>query len=257
MKTLCICNQKGGVGKTTTTLNLAAALCELGLRVMAVDADPQGNLTSSLVPERSERKQSLSELIHYAVANIAYDPEVFITHTAALDVIASSKVLAAANSLLGTVSDSYAVLRCAFDTLTQGGNGYDVVLIDCAPSLDLLVANALNASQGVIIPTEPADYSIDGIVGVYETITRIRHTTNPQLGIEQIIINKFDARKKAHHSHVSDIMEAFGGLVFPSPIPLVREVEASAGDPAAMGRNKRSRAWPLYMELAGVIAHGR
>lgn len=255
MKILAVCNQKGGVGKTTTTLNLANALKESGQRVLVMDADPQGNLTRSLVPEQANRKQSLSELIHYNVAGMTYTPEMFITHTDTLDIIVSSKILAAANSLLGTVSDSNTVLKTALAILTHNGADYDVVLTDCAPALDLLVVNALNASTGIIIPTEPADYSIDGIVSVVETITRIQNTTNPDLKIEQIVINKFDTRKKNHHARVHDLIEAFGELVYPSPIPLIKEVETSAADVNAMQHDKQSRAWPLYLGLAGVILH--
>lgn len=255
MKVLAVCNQKGGVGKTTTTLNLANALQTFGQRVLVVDADPQGNLTRSLVPEQAERKQSLSELIHYNVADIPYTPDMFITHAGALDIIVSSKILAAANSLLATISDSNAVLKTALAILTHDGADYDVVLFDCAPALDLLVINALTASTGAIIPTEPADYSIDGIVSVFETITRVQKQTNPDLKIQQIVINKFDARKKNHKALAHDIIEAFDGLVFPTPIPLVKEVETSADDVTAMQHDKQSRAWPLYLGLAGVILH--
>lgn len=257
MKIFAVSNQKGGVGKTTTTLNLASALQALGLRVLVLDNDPQGNLTSSLLPEPADRKQSMSELIHYTVAGMTFAPETFICHAAGgLDVVVSSKLLAAANSLLGTVSDSYAVMRRAIAILTHDGADYDVVLIDCAPALDLLVNNALSASDGIIIPTEPADYSIDGIVGVYETVSRIQSTNNPQLTVAQIIINKFDTRKKTHHAAVATIMEAFDGLVYPSPIPLIKEVEISAVDYTAMRRSKHSKAWPIYVGIAEVISHG-
>lgn len=255
MKVLAVCNQKGGVGKTTTTLNLALALQASGQRVLVMDADPQGNLTRSLVPEQAERKQSLSELIHYNVAGIPYTPDMFITHTETLDIIVSSKILAAANSLLATISDSNAVLKTALANLTHDGADYDVVLFDCAPALDLLVINALNASTSAIIPTEPADYSIDGIVSVFETITRVQTQSNPGLKIQQIVINKFDARKKNHKARASEITEAFGELVYPSPIPLIKEVETSADDVTAMQHDKQSRAWPLYLGLAGVILH--
>lgn len=258
MKIYSVSNQKGGVGKTTTTLNLASALQALGLRVLVLDNDPQGNLTSSLLPDLADRKQSMSELIHYTVAGIAYTPQTFICHeSGGLDIVVSSKLLAAANSLLGTVSDCGMVLRRAIAILTHDGADYDIVLVDCAPAMDLLVNNALNASDGVIIPTEPADYSIDGIVGVFETISRLQTTTNPQLGVAQIVINKFDSRKKTHRATVTAIIEAFEGLVYPSPIPLVKEVEISAGDYTAMRKDKRSKAWPLYLGLAEVIAHGQ
>ena len=100
-------------------------------------------------------------------------------------------------------------------------------MIDCAPSLDLLVSNALTASDGVVIPTEPASYSVDGIVGVWETITRIQRTTNPKLRVECILINKYDARKKDDQLHVSEIREAFGDSVFPEPFPLLAEIKDS------------------------------
>lgn len=258
MRILSICNQKGGVGKTTTTLNLAAALLARRKTVLIVDADQQQNLTSSLLPGKPE-KQTLSELIHYTVAGLSCAPEMFIYQTpSGLDLVASSKLLAAANSILATSNDSEGVLLRALMALTNDGLDYDFVLIDCAPSLDLLVTNALTASNGVVIPTEPAGYSVDGIVGVWETITRIQRTTNPQLKVSQIVINKFDTRKKDDHSNTADIKETFGNLVFPSPFPLLAEIKDSSSmeGRATMANNKRSRAWPLYLELADAIIGG-
>lgn len=258
MTVISVCNQKGGVGKTTTTLNLATALQAHGKRVLVIDADQQGNLTSSLLPE-GMKKQSLSELLYYTVAGCPRPAEEIIHHTQAdVDLIAASKLLAAVNSILATSSDSEGVLKKAIAGLTDNGRSYDFVLIDCAPSLDLLVTNALTASDSVVIPTEAASYSVDGIVGVWETITRIQRTTNPELKVAQIIINKFDARKKDDHTHAREIMEAFGTTVFPSPLPFLAEIKdsADAAKRKLMAANKRSRAWPLYMQLAEVIING-
>lgn len=258
MKIISICNQKGGVGKTTTTLNLAAALQAHGKRVLLIDADQQRNLTSSLLPDGSV-KQTLSELLYYTVAGLPCSADAFV-HRAnetgcGLELIASSKLLAAANSTLATSNDSEGVLRNALAVITDGGREYDFVLIDCAPSLDLLVTNALTASHGVVIPTEPASYSVDGIVGVWETITRIQRTTNPSLKVDQIIINKYDARKRDDQVHTAEIVEAFGDQVFPAPFPLLAEIKDSSdlSKRELMVKNKRSRAWPLYKKLAEVI----
>lgn len=226
--------------------------------MLLVDADQQRNLTTSLLL-KAISKQTLSELLHYTVAGLPVEPSIFIHQTeSGLDLIASSKLLAAANSILATSNDSEGVLRQALSAITHGGQDYDFILIDCAPTLDLLVTNALTASDGVIIPTEPASYSVDGIVGVWETITRIQKTTNPQLKVEQIIINKFDARKRDDHAHLQEIMDAFD-IVFPSPFPLLAEIKDSADSSKRelMTSNKRSRAWPLYMKLAEVILHER
>lgn len=259
MAVISVCNQKGGVGKTTTTLNLAAALQAHGKRVLVIDADQQGNLTSSLLPE-GVKKQSLSELLYYTVAGLSYVPNTFLHYDtpANADLVAASKLLAAANSTLATTSDSEGVLKKAIATLTDNGQSYDFVLIDCAPSLDLLVTNALTASDSVVIPTEAAAYSVDGIVGVWETIARIQHTTNPKLKIAQIVINKFDARKKDDHAYAKEISDAFRSLVFPTPLPLLAEIKdsADAAKRELMTRNKKSRAWPLYMQLAEVIING-
>lgn len=260
MRILSICNQKGGVGKTTTTLNLAHALRARRKSVLIVDADQQRNLTYSLLPDGRPVKQTLSELIHYTVAGLPCTPEMFIHETPfrGLALVASSKLLAAANSILATSNDSERVLHRALMALTNEGRDYDFILVDCAPSLDLLVTNALTASNGVVIPTEPAGYSVDGIVGVWETITRIQGTTNPQLKVSKIVINKFDARKKDDHANAADIRETFGNLVFPTPFPLLAEIKDSASTDGRqnMVNNKRSRAWPLYLELADAIIGG-
>lgn len=260
---ITITNQKGGVGKTTTALNLGEALHSLGKRVLLIDADQQGNLTSSvlgnygLLSEGYRAKLSLSELLHNAVAGLPCEPEQFIQDVAPLHIVTSSKLLAAANSILATSGDSDRILAKSIDAITHGGHDYDFVLIDCAPSLDLLIINSLTASDGVVILTEPAAFSVDGIVSVWETITRIQRTTNPKLKVEQIVINKFDVRKKDDHAHVAEIRDAFGEMVYPSPIPLLSEVKDSA-DAAKRGTmmgNRRSKAWPLYLELARVIDH--
>lgn len=253
MKIISICNQKGGVGKTTTTLNLGSALRAHGQRVLLVDADQQRNLTTSLLPN-GVSKQTLSELLHYTVAGLPCLPEAFI-HQVGVDVIAASKLLAAANSILGTSNNSESILKQALQAVTKNGTAYDYVLIDCAPSLDLLVTNALTASDGVVIPTEPATYSVDGIVGVWETITRIQRTGNPILKVDQIVINKYDGRRKDDRRNVEVIKEAFGDRVFPIPIPMWSEIKNSAESAGreAMATRKSSRAWEIYMNLAEVI----
>ena len=261
MRIISICNQKGGVGKTTTALNLGESLRTLGKRVLLIDADQQGNLTSSVLGDNGKGHQvklSLSELLHNAVAGLPCAPEQFIQDVAPLHIVTSSKLLAAANSILATSGDSDMILTKAIDAITHGGQDYDFVLIDCAPSLDLLIINSLTASDGVIILTEPAAFSVDGIVSVWETITRIQRTTNPRLKVEQIVINKFDARKKDDHAHVAEIRETFGEMVYPSPIPLLSEVKDSADayKRQTMMGSRRSKAWPLYLELARVISHG-
>lgn len=260
MRIISVCNQKGGVGKTTTTLNLAAALAAHGKRVLLVDADQQRNLTTSLLPGGA-KKQTLSELLHYTVAGLPCQASDYIHSSeetgCELDLVASSKLLAAANSILATSNDSERVLLKALEAIANDGRDYDFVLIDCAPSLDLLVTNALTASDGVVIPSEPAGYSVDGIVGVWETITRIQHTTNPDLKVDQIVINKYDARKRDDQAHVRDIMEAFEDKVFPTPIPLLAEIKDSSetAKRELMAHRKGSRAWPLFMNLAEVIIH--
>lgn len=255
MKIVSTCIQKGGVGKTTTTINLAVALLQMGKRVLMVDADPQANLSGSILGD-GERPQSLSDLIYSTVAGLPYTPEQFIGSRGGLDVVVSSKLLAGATTTLSMASDSDAILSRAISNLTHAGADYDFVLIDCAPCLDLLVTNCLVASDGVLIPMEPAKYSVDGIVDVYGTITRIQNTTNPRLRIERIIINKFDTRKKDHHTYMAEIREAFPELVYPTPIPWLTEVEHSATNCFSMSRTKKSKAWPLYRDIAEGLIYG-
>lgn len=257
MKICAICNQKGGVGKTTTTLNLALALKNMGKRVLLCDDDPQGNLSSSVVSEENLRQtQTLSELIHCTVAELPINPELFINKSGEVDIITSNKLLAAANSILGTSSDSGMVIHSALAAVTHDGLDYDFVLLDCAPTLDLLVANALNAASGIIIPTEAANYSVDGILNVIQTVTKLQKTSNPELHIERIVINKFDGRKKNHQEMMADIVDAFGELVYPEPVPYIKEVEISSMDMGnAMQKNSKSKAWPVFKGLAEVLSH--
>ncbi|MEM6107659.1 ParA family protein [Mycobacterium sp. 050272] len=227
-KVIAMCNQKGGVGKTTSTINLGAALAEYGRRVLLVDMDPQGALSAGLgVPH-----YDLEKTIH----NVLVEPRVSIedvllsTRVKYLDLVPSNIDLSAAEiQLVNEVGREQTLGRALHPVLDR----YDYVLIDCQPSLGLLTVNALACSDGVVIPTECEYFSLRGLALLTDTVDKVRDRLNPKLEISGILLTRYDPRTVNAREVMARVVERFGDLVFDTVITrTVRFPETSvAGEP--------------------------
>jgi chromosome partitioning protein len=227
-RVLAMCNQKGGVGKTTTTINLGAALAELGRRVLLVDFDPQGALSVGLGVDPYQLDRTVYNLL--MEPGVTVDDILLKTGVAGMDLLPSNIDLSAAEiQLVGEVAREQTLARALGPVL----NDYDVVLIDCQPSLGLLTVNALTASHGVLIPLECEYFALRGVALLIQTIDKVRERLNPQLEIEGILATMFDARTTHGREVLARVVDAFGDTVFHTVISrTVRFPETTvAGEP--------------------------
>ena len=212
-RVIAMCNQKGGVGKTTTTINLGAALAEYGRRVLIVDFDPQGAASVGLGINALDMEQTIYTLL----MNPKADVKATICHTATenLDIIPANIDLPAAQvQLVNEVARESALAR----VLRHVEADYDVVLIDCQPSLGLLAVNALTAAHGVIVPVEAEFFALRGVALLVETIETVRDRINPRLKIDGIVATMVDSRTLHSREVLQRLQEAFGDLVFDTRI---------------------------------------
>jgi chromosome partitioning protein len=244
-RVISFANQKGGVAKTTTTLNLGVALSEQGLKVLLVDLDPQGNLTMSqgLNPDTIERSM-FDVLVH----RLPIDE---VIHHAEADLAVSSIDLAGAELALSSMIGRERALEKA---LAPVRDSYDYVLIDTPPSLGLLTINALVASNGVIVPVQCEYLSLRGLVQLENTLSMIRENLNPSVGIEGILPTMFDSRTLHSREAVEILQENFGELVFDTKIrKTVRYAEAPVKGTSVLKYDPTGSAAQAYRDLAKEV----
>jgi chromosome partitioning protein len=248
-KVIAMCNQKGGVGKTTSTINLGAALAEYGRKVLLVDLDPQGALSAGLgVPHY--------ELAH-TVHNLLVEPRVDIddvlmqTRVENLDLVPSNIDLSAAEiQLVNEVGREHSLARALRPVLDR----YDYLLVDCQPSLGLLTVNGLACADGVLIPTECEYFSLRGLALLTDTVEKVRDRLNPKLEISGILLTRDDPRTVNSREVMARVVERFGDLVFDTVITrTVRFPETTvAGEPITTWAPKSSGAL-AYRALAREV----
>jgi chromosome partitioning protein len=247
-RVISFANQKGGVAKTTTTLNLGVALSEQGLKVLLVDLDPQGNLTMSqgLNPDTIERSM-FDVLVHRL-------PIHEVIHHAEVDLAVSSIDLAGAELALSSMIGRERALEKALAPVKEN---YDYVLIDTPPSLGLLTINALVASNGVIVPVQCEYLSLRGLVQLENTLSMIRENLNPDVGIEGILPTMYDKRTLHSREAVEILQENFGDLVFDTKIrKTVRYAEAPVKGTSVLKYDPSGNAAQAYRDLAKEVLDG-
>ncbi len=206
---LALCNQKGGVGKTTSTINLGAALAEFGRKVLLVDFDPQGALSVGLGVNPMELDQTIYNAL--MERSVTADDILLKTNVAGMDLLPSNIDLSAAEvQLVGEVAREQSLKRILEPMLED----YDVILIDCQPSLGLLTINALTAADGVIVPLECEYFSLRGVALLIQTIDKVRERLNPQLELEGILATMYDRRTLHGREVLARVVQAFGDKVF-------------------------------------------
>ena len=243
---LAVTNQKGGVGKTTTSVNLAASLSETGRRVLLIDLDAQGNATMGSGIDKHEVKLTGYDLL-LGHANIR---EVIVTaEDAGYDLLPGNSDLTAAEVELLGKGDRERRLRAA---LSYVQNDYDLIIIDCPPSLSMLTVNALAAAHSVLIPIQCEYYALEGLSALLETIEQVRVSINPELDIEGLLRTMYDARNNLSNDVSAQLQEHFGDKLYRTIIPRnVRLAEAPSHGLPVLRYDKGSRGATSYLALAG------
>ncbi len=245
---LTIANQKGGVGKTTTAVNLAACLAALHRRVLLIDLDPQGNAGSALGIRRDDSENSVYEVL---LDGRPLREAIRKTELKYLDLVPASKHLVGAELELAEHEDRVRKLKDAVDTL---GDEYEFVIIDCPPSLGLLTLNGLVAARGVMIPLQCEYYALEGLADVLKTIELVKASANPDLKVDGIVLTMYSANNLANQV-ADEIRKTFADQVFNTVIPRnVRLSEAPSHGKPILLYDVASKGCQSYLELAREVA---
>jgi chromosome partitioning protein len=245
---IAITNQKGGVGKTTTAINLGAALAVSDVKVLLIDADPQGNTTSGLGIQKAP---GLATIYDVLIDGKQIEDAICHTSMEGLDLLPADKNLVGVNLQLIGVDDRESILR---KHLARVRDNYQFILIDCPPALDLLTLNALMAADAVLVPIQCEFFALEGVSELMDTIDRIRDSFDHPLKMEGILLTMFDDRTNLARQVAADLREFFGNDVFKTVIPRnIRLAEAPSHGKSILAYDPGSRGSESYIQLAKEV----
>jgi chromosome partitioning protein len=250
LRVLVVANQKGGVGKTTTAINLGTALAAVGEKVLLVDSDPQGNASTGLGVGRALRKHTLYDVL---MGEKTMEQAVVATSVPGLDIIPADPDLSGVELELGHQARRSFKLRDAIDPIRQSG-AYSYVLIDCPPSLNLLTVNAMAAADAVLVPLQCEFFALEGLSQLMRTVDLVRGSLNPNLEIQGVVLTMYDRRNSLSEQVAGDVRAHFGEAVYQTVIPRnVRVSEAPSFGKPVLVYDLKCAGSQAYLRLAREV----